>query len=47
MVVQLRSGKEMSNSKAEEKEKADQKEEKATEGDNGRSKTEKTIETEK
>ena len=47
MVVQLRSGKEMSNSKVEEKEKTDQKEEKATGGDNGRSKIEKTIETEK
>ena len=41
MAVQLRSGKEMSNSRAEEKEKTDQKEKKATEGDNGRSKTEK------
>ena len=47
MAVQLRSGKEMSNSRAEEKEKTYQKEEKATGGDNGRSKTEKTIETEK
>ena len=47
MAVQLRSGKEMSNSIAKEKEKTDQKEEKATRGDNGRSKTEKTIETEK
>ena len=47
MAVQLRSGKEMGNSRAEEKEKADQKEEKATGGDNGRRKTGKTIETEK
>ena len=47
MAVQLRSGKEMSNSRAKEKEKADQKEEKATGGDKGRSKTERTAETEK
>ena len=47
MAVQLRSGNEMSNSRAEEKEKTDKKEEKATGGDNGRSKTEKTTETEK
>ena len=38
MAVQLRSGKEMSNSRAEEK---------ATIGDNGRSKIEKITETEK
>ena len=37
----------MSNSRAEEKEKTDKKEEKETGGDNGRSKIEKTIETEK
>ena len=37
----------MSNSGAEEKEKTDQKEEKATGGDNGRSKTEKITKTEK
>ena len=36
----------MSNSRAEEKEKTDQKEEKVTGGDNGRSKTKKTIEIE-
>ena len=47
MAVQLRSGKEMRNRIAEEEEKTDQKEEKATGGDNGRSKTEKTTETEK
>ena len=47
MAVQLRSGKEMSNSRAEEKEKTDKKEDKATGGDNGKSKTEKTTETEK
>ena len=47
MAVQLRSGKEMSNNRVEEKEKTDKKDEKATGGDNGRSKTEKIIETEK
>ena len=47
MAVQLRSGKEMSNNRVEEKEKTDQKEEKATGGDNGRSETKNTIETEK
>ena len=47
MAVQLRSGKEMSNSRAEDKEKTDQKVEKATGGDNGRSKTEKIVEIEK
>ena len=47
MAVQLRSGKEMSNIRAEEKEKTGQKEDKATGGDNGRSKIEKTTETEK
>ena len=47
MVVQLRSGREMRNRRAEEEEKTDKKEEKATGGDNGRSKTEKTIEIEK
>ena len=47
MAVQLRSGKEMSNSRAEEKEKTDKKEEKAIGGDNGKSKTEKNTEIEK
>ena len=47
MAVQLRSGREMSNSRAEEKEKTNQKEKKATGGDNGKSMTERTIETEK
>ena len=47
MAVQLRSGKEMSNSRAKEKEKTDKKEDKATGGDNGSHKTEKTTETEK
>ena len=37
----------MSNNRAKEKEKTKQKEEKATEGDNGRSMIERTIETEK
>ena len=37
----------MSNNRAEEKEKTNQKEEKATGGDNGKSMTERTIETEK
>ena len=37
MEVQLRSGKEMSNNRVEEKEKNDKKEEKATGGGNGRS----------
>ena len=43
MAVQLRSGREMSNSKAEEKEKTNQKEEKATGGDHGKSMTERTT----
>ena len=47
MAVQLRSGREISNSRTEEKEKIDQKEEKETGGDNGRSKKERTAETEK
>ena len=47
MEVQLRSGREMSNSRAEEKEKTNQKEEKATGGDNGKSMTERTTEIEK
>ena len=47
MAVQLRSGKEMSNSRAKEKEKADKKEEKVIGGDKGRSKTKNIIETEK
>ena len=47
IAVQLRSGKEMSNSRAEEKEKTGQKEDKAARGDNGRSKTDKTTEIEK
>ena len=37
----------MSNSRAKEKEKTDKKEEKATRGDNGKSKTKRTIETKK
>ena len=37
----------MSNNIAQEKEKTNQKEEKATGGDNGKSMTERTIETEK
>ena len=37
----------MSNSRAKDKEKTDQKEEKTTRGNNGKSKTEKTKETEK
>ena len=45
MAVQLRSGREISNSIAKEKEKTDQKEEKVTGGDNGRSVTERTTET--
>ena len=47
MAVQLRSGREMSNSRVEEKEKTDKKEEKATGGDNGKNMIERTIETEK
>ena len=47
MAVQLKSGKEMSNNRVEEKGKTDKKEVKETGGDNGRSKTEKTIEIEK
>ena len=47
MAVQLRSGREMSNSKAEEKEKPNQKEEKVTGGDNGKCMTEITTEIEK
>ena len=47
MAVQLRSGREMSNSRAEEKEKTDKKEEKAIGGDNGKNMTERTIEIEK
>ena len=43
MAVQLRSGREMSNSRAEEKEKIDQKEEKATGGENGKSMAERTT----
>ena len=43
MAVQLRSGKEMSNSRTEQKEKTDQKEEKATGGENGKSMAERTI----
>ena len=47
MAVQLRSGKGMSNSRAEEKEKINQKEEKATGGGLGKSMTKRTTETEK
>ena len=47
MAVQLRSGREVSNSRAEEKEKTNKKEEKATRGDNGKSMTERTTETKK
>ena len=47
MAVQLRSGRELSSSRAEEKEKTDKKEEKATGGENGKSMAERTIETEK
>ena len=39
MAFQLRSGREVSNSRAEEKEKTDKKEEKATGGDNRKSMT--------
>ena len=39
MAVQLRSGREMSNSRVEEKEKTDKKEEKTTGGDNGKNMT--------
>ena len=47
MVVQLRSGKEMSNNIVEDKENTDKKEEKATREDNKRSRTKKTTEAEK
>ena len=47
MAVQLRSGRELSSSRAEEKEKTDKKEEKATGGENGKSMAKRTIETEK
>ena len=47
MAVQLRSGREMSNSRAEEKEKTNKKEEKATREDNGKCMTEMTTKTEK
>ena len=47
MAVQLRSGKKISSSRAEEKEKTDQKEEKATGGKNGKSMAERTTEIEK
>ena len=47
MAIQLRSGREMSNRRAEEKEKTDQNEEKATRGDNGKNMTKRTTETEK
>ena len=46
MAVQLRSGREMS-SRIEQKEKTDQKEEKETRGENGKSMAERTTETEK
>ena len=45
MAVQLRSGREMSKSRAEEKEKIGQNEKKATRGDNGKNMTERTTET--
>ena len=45
--VQLRSGREMSSNKIEQKEMTDQKEEKATGGENGKSMAERAIETEK
>ena len=47
MAVQLRSGREMSRNRADEKEKTDKKEEKATGGENGKSMAERTTETEK
>ena len=47
MEVQLRSGKEMSNSRAKKKEKIDQKEEKEIGREDRRSNSEQTIETEK
>ena len=47
MVVQLRSSREMNNNRTKQKEKTDQKEEKATGGENGKSMAERTIETEK
>ena len=48
MAVQLRSGKEVSNnSRVENKEKTDQEKDKATGGDNGKSMTKRTTETEK
>ena len=46
MAVQLRSGREMSNNRAEEKEKTNKKEEKATGGDHGKSMTDRTTEIE-
>ena len=47
MEVQLRSGREMSNSRPEEKQKTNKKEEKATGGDHAKSMTERTTKTEK
>ena len=47
MAVQLRSGKKVSSSRVEEKDKTDKKEEKATGGDNGKSMTERITEIEK
>ena len=47
MAVQLRSGREMSNNRAEEKEKTNKKEEKGTGGDHGKSMTKRTTEIEK
>ena len=47
MAVQLRSGKKMSSSRAKEKEKTNQKEEKATRGENGKSIAKRTTETDK
>ena len=45
MAVQLRSGRKMSNIRAEEKKKTNKKEEKAIGGDNGKSMIEITTET--
>ena len=45
MAIQLRSGRKMSKSIAEDREKSDQNEEKATGGNNGKNMTERTTET--
>ena len=47
MAVQLRSSGELSNNRAEDKEKTDKKEEKVIGGENGKSMIERTIEIEK